>query len=170
MDEPITIERLEYYTEAVKELDNLLEKRESIIKKTSVIKGVDYSKIKVTSGNASKLSEQEHSAMALEKINSRIDEIRFWLKKEHEIIKTQISRVRKWKYRKVLVLRYLEKWKWAEIIQEFFSFEEDFEEEKVGKYKDKILYWNRQALKELEEISSKPFIKAQKQLNLEIDD
>lgn len=45
--------------------------------------------------------------------------------------------------------------------------EADFEEEKNDKYKDKILYWNRQAVSELEKVSAKPYIKAvQKQLTL----
>lgn len=166
MSEPITTERLEYYTEIVKELDNLLRQKKIIEAKIGTVSGIDYSKIKVTSGNAPKISIQEHYALALEKINSRVDELKYWLKNEHEIIKMQISRVKKWNYRKVLVLRYLEKWKWSEIIDEFFGFEEDFEEEKGDKYKDRILYWNRQALAELEKISSKPYVKCEMQLNL----
>lgn len=92
--------------------------------------------------------------MTLQKINARIDELKFKLAKEHEIIKAAIAKVKKWNYRKILVLRYLEKRKWSEIIEEFFGLEEDFDEEKNYKYKDKIFYWNRQALAGLEEVNS----------------
>lgn len=170
MYEPITLERLKYYTEIVKELDYLLNQKTNLSKKIGLLQGIDYSKIKVTSGNGNKISEEELYAMTLQKINSRIDEIKCWLTHEHEIIKTQIARVKKWNYRKILVLRYLEKWKWSEIISEFFSFEEDYEEEKGDKYKFKILYWNRQAIQELEKVSTKPFIKKIEQLNFEIKD
>lgn len=59
-------------------------------------------------------------------------------KPEHKIIKTQIARIKKWNYRKILVYRYLEKWKWSDIISDFFGFEEDFEEEKMVNTKKKF--------------------------------
>ena len=166
MYELITIQRLNDYTEIVKELDFLLRKKEQIKAKLGILSGVDYSKIKVTAGNGQKISEQEHYAMALQKINKKIDEYKAWLVPEHQIIKTQIARVKKWHFRKILVLRYIEKWKWSEIIDEFFGFEDDFEEEKNLKYKDKIFDWNRRALAELEKVSAKPYVKASKQLTL----
>lgn len=167
MYEPITLERLDNYTEIVKELDFLLRQKEQIKEKIGLLRSIDYSKIKVTTGNGEKMSEQEHYAMSLQKINKKIDEYKAWLLPEHEIIKTQISRVRKWNYRKILVYRYLEKWKWREIIQEFFEFENDFKEEKDNKYKDQIMYWHRQALSELKKVSNKPYVKITKQLALE---
>lgn len=167
MYEPITVKRLEDYTEIVKELDFLLKQKEQLTHQIGLLSSIDYSKIKVTTGNGTKLSEQERYAMKLQRINSKIEEYKAWLPKEHLIIKTQISRVTKWNYRKILVLRYLEKWKWNEISDEFFGFEDDFQEEKDTKYKDKIMYWHRQALKELEEISQKPFEPLIKQLVFE---
>lgn len=168
MYEHITLKRLDDYSEIVKELDFLLKQKEGIKAKINSLSGIDYSKIKVTTGNQQKISEQEHYVMALETINKKIDEYRVWLLPEHKIIKTQIARIKKWNYRKILVYRYLEKWKWSDIISDFFGFEEDFEEEKNGKYKEKVLYWHRQALKELENISSVPYIEPKKQLNLQI--
>ena len=165
MYEPITIERLDNYAEIVKEYDYLLHQKNNLIKKLG-LKGVDYSKIKVTSGNGAKISEQEHYVMSLQKINSKIADYESWLKPEKEIIKTQIARIKKWHFRKILVLRYIEKWKWSEIIDEFFGFEDDFEEEKNLRYKDKIFDWNKAALAELEKISAKPYVKASKQLTL----
>lgn len=166
MYEPITLERLDNYTEIVKELDHLLRQKENLKSKIMSLQSLDYSKIKVTSGNGSKTSTQEHYAISLEKINKKIDQYRAWLPPEHEIIKTQIARIKKWNYRKVLVLRYLEKWKWSEITAEFFEFEPDFEDEKDLKYKDTIMRWNRQALAELEKVSAKPYVKREKQLHL----
>ena len=99
MYEPITIERLDNYTEIVKELDFLLKQKSQIKSKLGLLSGVDYSKIKVTAGNGQKTSEQEHYVMALQKINKKIDEYRAWLVPEHQIIKTQIARIKKWNYR-----------------------------------------------------------------------
>lgn len=166
MYEPITIERLDNYAEIVKEYDYLLHQKNNLIKKLG-LKAVDYSKIKVTSGNGAKISEQEHYVMSLQKINAKIADYESWLKPEKEIIKTQIARIKKWHFRKILVLRYIEKWKWSEIIDEFFGFEDDFEDEKNLKYKDKIFDWNRRALAELEKVSAMPYKKATKQLVLE---
>lgn len=166
MYEPITIERLDNYAEIVKEYDYLLHQKNNLIKKLG-LKGVDYSKIKVTSGNGAKISEQEHYVMSLQKINAKIADYESWLKPEKEIIKSQIARIKKWHFRKILVLRYIEKWKWSEIIDEFFGFEDDFEDEKNLKYKDKIFDWNRRALAELEKVSAMPYKKAAKQLVLE---
>ena len=166
MYEPITIERLDNYSEIEKEYNFLLRQKENLIKKIGTLSGVDYSKIKVTAGNGAKISEQEHYVMSLQKINSKLHEYEGWLPFEKEIIKTQIARIKKWHLRKILVLRYIEKWKWSEIINEFFGFEDDFEEEKNLKYKDKIFDWNKAALAELEKISAKPYVKASKQLTL----
>lgn len=170
--EPITVERLKEYTERVKELDALLQKKKNIISKIGSTHGIDYSRIKVTSGNTGKTSEQEHYAMSLQKINSEIDFLKYkvfecyGLVEEHEVIKAQIKRIKKWNYRKILVYRYLEKWKWSEIIQDFFEFESDYEDEKNGKYKDTVMYWHTRALEELKKISEKPYVPVAKQLTI----
>lgn len=166
MYEPITIERLSAYVDGVKELDRLLYYKKGIEEKIGSLNGVDYSQTKVNTGKNQKISEQERFTIALEKVNKRIDEWKIWLNAEHEIIITQIARVKKWEYRKILVLRYVEGWKWAEVVQEFFEFEKDYEEEKHTKYRETIMRWNRNAIKELEEVSSKPYIPATKQLGL----
>lgn len=170
--EPITVERLQDYTDRVKELDALLTKKKNIISKMSSLHGVDYSRIKVTAGNNAKTSEQEHYAMSLQKVNSEIDYLNYkvfgvyGLIEEHRVITAQIRRIKKWNYRKILVYRYLEKWKWSEIIQDFFEFESDYEEEKNGKYKDTVMYWHTRALEELQKVSEKPYIPKVKQLCL----
>lgn len=165
MFEIITQERLDEYLENVRVLNNLLETKQKIEVKLG-LHGVDYSKDKVTSGHGNKLTEQERFTNNLLKINAQIDSLKPKLQQEHFILKTQISRVKKYEYRKILVYRYIEKWKWSEIIQDFFEFEDDYEEQKNDKYKDKIMYWHRRALEELQKVSSKPFIKYQ-QISIE---
>lgn len=165
MYEPITIQRLDDFGAILREYESLKDQRYKLEKRLG-LSGIDYSKIKVTTGNGQKLSEQERFTIALQRINAKMLEYEQWLKPEKEIIVSQIARVKRHEYRKILVLRYVEKWKWNEIIHEFFWFEDDFDDEKNLKYKDKVLYWNRQALKELEQISSKPFEPQIKQLNI----
>ena len=145
----ITTERLNDYTEIVKELDFLLRKKEQIKERLNMLKSPNYMETKVMKGSKNKTSEQETYVIKLEKINRKIDEDKAFLVPEHETIKREIARVKKWQYRKLLVCRYLEKWKWSEIIQDFFEFEDDFEAEKDFKYKERIMYWHRRALKEL---------------------
>lgn len=163
--EPITIQRLDDFGAVMREYNDLKSQKFKLEKRLG-LSGVDYSKIKVTSGNGLKFSEEERFVLALQKINSKMQEYEKWLIPEKEVIVKQIARVKRQEYRKILVLRYIEKWKWSEIIQECFWFEADYEDEKQNKYKDKVLYWNRQALKELEEVSQKPYVKIE-QLVLE---
>lgn len=59
-----------------------------------------------------------------------------------------------------MIYRYLELWKWSEIIQDFFEFEDDFEVEKEGKYKQNVMYWHRAALQELEKLRYTVYIPA----------
>ena len=158
--EPITIQRLDDFGAVMREYNDLKNQKYKLEKRLG-LSGIDYSKIKVTSGNGQKLSEQERFTIALQKINAKMLEYEQWLKPEKEIIIQQIARIKRQEYRKILVLRYIEKWKWSEIIQECFWFEADYEEQKQDKYKVKVLYWNRQALKELEEVSKKPFVKVE---------
>ena len=145
----ITTERLNDYTEIVKELDYLLKEKEKIKERISVLKSPNFEEPKVTTGGKKTVSEEENYVIKLEKINKKIDEYKAWLLPAHNEIKHEIARIKKWEYRRLLVWRYLEKWKWSEIIREFFEFEEDFDEEKDFKYKEKIMYWHRRALKEL---------------------
>lgn len=154
MQENITDDRLKSFMETVKELGYLLKYKETLSQKAGSLKGIDYSKIKVTKGNSKKISSQEYYMSALEKINSQIDEIKHKVKKEYDFIQTRIKFVKKWNYRKLLALRYLEGQKWTDIIEEFFSLEDDYDEEKQNKYKDKIMYWNRQALNELKRVNA----------------
>lgn len=165
--EPITLERLDNFGEILKEYETLKRHKQNLIAKNNTLKSIDYSKIKVQTGNGSKISEQEYYAIKLQTINNKMREYEAWINPEKEIIKSQIARVPKRDYRKLLILRYIEKWKWTEIIQEFFEFETDYEDQKQLKYKDTIMYWNRRALEELQKISSQPYVPMPKQLHIQ---
>lgn len=167
--EPITTQRLDDFGAIMREYEVLKDQKYKLEKRLG-LSGVDYSKIKVTSGNGQKLSEQERFTIALQRINAKIADYESWLIPEKEKIKTQIARIRYCQnalyYRRLLVLRYIEHWKWAEIIQEFFELEYDYEAEKNLKYRDTVMYWNRRALEELAKISAQPYVPAAKQLTI----
>lgn len=160
MFELITTERLDRYKEQVKELNALLERKEKIKAKLG-LRGVDYSKDKITHGNKQPLTEEEEYTNKLLKINAEIKKIEPVVFREHQILKTQISRLSKRRYREVLIYRYIEGWKWSQIKKEFFEMEEDYEEQKDEKYHRKVMYWHSRALEELQKVSSKPFIKCE---------
>lgn len=171
MYEPITLQRLDDFITISKDYDTLLRKKHKILEKVGSIKAIDYSKDRVQSGNGQKTSEPEHYAQALQKVNNEIKKYEAWLSPEREIIKNQIARIKKRDYRKLLVYRYIELWTWKEIAQELFEFEPDFwenEPKKImnRKYWDYTMYYNRRAIAELEKISAKPYVKANKQLHL----
>jgi len=168
--EEITPERLDNYRVIYREYETLLRHKKNLIEKIGGLRAVDYSRERVQSGNAPKTSAQERYAMALQKINSKIAEYEAWIPSEKEIIKNQIARIRNREnasdYRRILVLRYIEKWKFSEITQELFWLENDFEENE-DKYKDKTMRWHREALQELEKISAQPYVPIAKQLHIQ---
>mgnify|MGYP003290009657 CR=1 FL=1 len=153
----ITKERLRTYLDSVRELSFLLEKKHAIERNMS-LKGVDYSKSKVINGNPKKTSEAELYAIKLEKINSEIDRIKAFTVPEHNELVTQISRLSRFYWRRVITYKFLEGWKTSEIVSYFFSDEPDFEEEKEFKYKKKIERWLDEAIENLEKTSERPFI------------
>lgn len=165
--EPITLKRLDDFGEILKEYETLKRYKQNLIAKNNTLKSVDYSKTKVQTGNGNKTTEQEYYAMKLQSINTKMREYEAWIFSEKEIIKSQIARVQKRDYRKLLILRYIEKWKWAEIIQEFFEFELDFDEQKHYKYKDTVMYWNRRALEEVAKIIAQPYVPIAQQLHIQ---
>lgn len=152
-EETLSVERLKHYAAKLKEYNYLTNKKQKITERLGTIHGIDYSRPRVTNGNSNYTSEEEHYIEALEHINSELAQIEKFIKPECKFIKDKIDQVNRWEYRKIIVLRYIDQLKWSEIIREFFEFEEDFEEEKEIKYKDKIFYWNRQAVAQLEKIA-----------------
>lgn len=165
--EPITLQRMSDFAEIQKEYQELLDRKKKMTARLSSLPAVDYTRVHVANGSSKPISAQERYVLALERLNAEIRKYEGWLPFEKEIIKNQIARISKPRYRQVLILRYLERWKWSEIIEECCWFEPDFEEEKHNKYKDIVMYWNRRALEELEKVSNKPYVPISRQLVLD---
>lgn len=162
----ITKDRLRTYQDKVEELNFLLEKKRKLEVKSG-LKGVDLSKTKVTNGNSHPFSTPEQYTIELEKVNNEIKKVRAFLDAEHNELVTQISRLKRWYWRRVIVYKYIEAWKMPEIIAYFFSDEDDYEVEKDLKYRKKVERWLDEGLENLQKVSDKPFIKQTKQLVIE---
>lgn len=159
-------EWLEWFGESWRVYEEYKRKRDFLINKINSLKSINYANDKVTNGASSHLSEQERYAMKLEKINGLISECESILFPAKERLKKQISRIKRAEYRKILILRYVERWKWSDIIEECFWYESNFEKTDP-KWKDKIMQQNRAALFQLEKLSDKPYIPTEEQLHIE---
>lgn len=126
--EPITAERLNNYRYIVKEYLQLCEDKTRIEEKIGTLKGISYDKIKVQTGNGSKITEQEHYAIMLEKVNKALWEYKGWLPDEQEIIKTQFYRLERPLYIEILTAYYINGKKWAVILEEKLGTRPDFKE------------------------------------------
>lgn len=165
MYQPITGERLENYRQALIEFETVKEQKLFLQQKINTLKAVDYSKEHINSGNSKKSSEQEIYTQKMEKINAKIKDYIQVLSKEKKYLLVHLGRLKRWEYEKILVLRYLENWKFKQIVYEFFYYKPDFELEEKGKYRDKVMCWHRQALQQLREITSVPYVPENTQLN-----
>lgn len=163
--EPITAERLLNYRYIVKEYLQLQQDKTNIIAKIGTLKGIDYDRIKVQPGNGHKTSEQEHYVIMLEKINKAIREYQGWLPNEQEIIKNQLYRLKNPLYAEILTAYYINGKKWAVILDEKLGTRIDFKDNYPNYWKT-LMEWRKSALKQLEEISSKPYIPAANQLSI----
>ena len=163
-----TIDRdwLEWFGTSWRVYEDYKRQREILSKKINSLKSVNYDSDKVSNGASSHLSEQERYAMKLERINSLIKECEEILFPAKERLKKQISRIKRADYRKILILRYVEHWKWSDIIEECFWYESNFEKTDP-KWKDKIMQQNRAALFQLEKLSDKPYVPTEQQLHIE---
>ena len=75
---------------------------------------------------------------------------------EQDYIKSQIRKLKKQNYQRVLMMRYIYHFSWLRIIEVLFFQEPDYMEQKDAKYHDTVMYWHRQSLKELEKVSCTP--------------
>lgn len=162
--EPITVERLMNYRYILQEYLQLLNDKKNLLAKIGTVKGIDYDKIKVQSGNGQKTSEQEHYAICLEKINQAIWSYQGWLPDEQEIIKTQLYRLKPL-YTEILTAYYINGKKWSTILEEKLSTRIDFKENYPNYWKT-LMEWRKSALKQLEETSAKPYIPITKQMQI----
>ena len=163
--EPITVERLNNYRYILQEYLQLMQDKANIIAKIGTLKGIDYDKIKVQTGNKHKTSEQEHYVIMLEKINKAIKEYQGWLPDEQEIIKNQLYRLKKNLYIEILTAYYINGKKWAVILEEKLGTRTDFKDN-YANYHKTLMDWRKSALKQLEEISAQPYIPSVNQLHI----
>lgn len=161
----VNAERLINYRYIVQEYLQLLIDKTDIEKRIGTLKGIDYDRIKVQTGNGLKTSEQEHYAMKLERINKLIWGYQGWLPDEQKIIKNQLLRLTKPLYIELLTAYYINGKKWAVILDEKLGTRIDFQENYHNYWKT-LMEWRKSALKQLEEISSKPYVPALNQLSL----
>lgn len=160
----VNAERLTNYRYIVQEYLQLLKDKADIQKRIGILKGIDYDKIKVQSGNGHKTSEQENYVMKLEKINKLIWGYQGWLPDEQKIIKNQLLRLTKPLYIELLTAYYINGKKWAVILDEKLSTRADFKDNYANYWKT-LMDWRKSALKQLEEISSRPYVPTLSQLS-----
>ena len=180
MYEPITRERLDRYLDNCKTLAHYEQKKRNLEKKVG-LSGIDYSKIKVTAGNGHKLSEQERYVAILERVNKEITVLRAELEPEHENIINQIRRLKSYKSRIIITLKYIEGRSTQDLVEYFFCDDvlwnpegnlQDFKKStEYENYRRQYLLWQQKAIEDIEEISGVPFAPANqvfKQLYLEV--
>ena len=167
-DAPITREWLEWYGDAWRAYEEYIKQKETLEKRINGLSAIRYDTLKVSKGNGATYSEEEHYVLRLEKIDRAIRDCEEVLLPAKARLKQQISRIHKSEYRKVLILRYVERWKWIDIINECFWYEDDLNYN-FEKYKTKVMYWNRAALERLEELSSIAYIPAERQITIGLE-
>ena len=163
--EKINKERLMRYKQYVAELDALyIRKRELLA--TLGLQSVDFSKTRVTNGNSHRISEEERNAIRLEKINNKIKQIEPIVKSQRIEFDTQIERIAHldWRYKEILQSYYIDNISAKEIVIALFGVGADKEPEKWKQF----YRLQKSALRELQKVSSKPFIELQQQLVFEV--
>ena len=104
-------ERLNKYRNQICQLNFLRNKKYEILN-TFGLKAYDYSKIKVTTGNGKKLTEQERAVLNVEKYDKKIKELAARIEPERAELEAQIDRVdsesNNWRHAESLRSYYLE--------------------------------------------------------------
>ena len=173
MHEPITRERLDRYLDTCKTLAYYENKKRNLEQKIG-LSGIDYSKIKVTTGNGSKLSEQERYVSILERVNKEIDTLRAEVEPEHKIIVSQIRRINSSRSRTIITLKYIEKRTTQELVEWFFcedplwnpenNITEFKKSPEYENYRRQYLLWQQKAIESIEEVSGAAFEPNQNQI------
>lgn len=141
----------------VQRLDNLRSLKYQILNSCG-LKAYDYSKIKVTTGNGNKLTEQERAVLRVEKIDKQIRELEAIVKPEQIVLIQQIDRVDETSndFRHASILRqlYIDGCSLKEVILSFYP--EDTKETRKS-----ISGLRNTAEKLLAKISGIPFIRVE---------
>lgn len=104
-------ERLNKYRNLVTQLNDLRKLKYEILNKCG-LKAYDYSKIKVTSGNGKKLTEQEQAVLKVESLNEKIKKLEAEISPDRAELEQQIDRLdgvsNNWRHAECLRSYYLD--------------------------------------------------------------
>ena len=150
-------ERLNRYRNKVCQL-NFLKRKKFELLDSFGLKAYDYSKIKVTSGNGRKLTDQEKAVMSIENFDRKIRQLEAEIQPEMDELEKQIERVD----------GKSDNWRHAEALRSFYLFGESKLETAEKIYgestKQDVKNLNellKVALEYLEKVSSTPFVEVQ---------
>lgn len=104
-------ERLNAFRNKIRQLKFLRSKKDELLC-TFGLKSYDYSKIRVTTGNGRKITEQERAVLTVEKYDRKIRELAAEIEPEQKELDLQVKRVdensKNWRHAEVLRSFYLE--------------------------------------------------------------
>lgn len=180
-DEFVNKYRLERYGDLLRELSEVMEAKRIYEEHLNAIKGVDYSKIKVTNGSSKHISSQETFVAKLQDINQQIARLDKKIMQEREIIERQLGRLVNHTYREILKMRFVEQksvyqvsyaLRFSHFLKEnpvipASEWQAAFYDAHLLKYRDEIMRLQRQALSQLERISLTPYIQETRQLTID---
>ena len=150
-------ERLNRHKNLVAKLDFYRKRKFEILNQFG-LKAYDYSKIKVTSGNGKKTTDQERAVIAVEKINKEIKELEAIVLPEQKEIETQINRLydysSDWRHPDILKRLYIDGESMKDVILAYYG-------EDSKNTRSSVEGLRNTAIKLLEKISAKPFIEIQ---------
>ncbi len=165
--EPITRELLNRYTKSCRELALCEERKRKLTKKIG-LSAVDYSKIKVTSGNGHRPSEQERYVQILERINREIECLKSEIKPIHDNIVLQVRRLESPKSRTIITLKYIEGRSTQDLVEYYFcddplwnpegNITEFKKSPEYENYRRQYLLWQEKAINDLEAITGVAFM------------
>lgn len=158
MPEQITKERLKSFYESCIYAQKLEQQLEEFKKQYSTLQAVDLTHTKVINGDAKPHSPQENYMQVIENKSNKLKAVQKKIDSEKYIIMQQINRLKKPEYRDVLFERYILLKDWKNISFEYFGNEKDYWFYRETKYHFALMTWHKRAVKELEEVSKKPFI------------
>lgn len=152
----INKDRLMLHRQNVKKLDCKRKQKHDIINAMG-LKSVDFTKPKVTNGNKKPISTQEQLIIRLEKINNEIKELEAIVIPEQQEIEKQIEQVgiKDWRFKEILQGYYIDDIPHKEIMINIFGILEKDNENVRSKYYHLVNF----AIKALEKVSTKPFLK-----------
>ena len=156
-------ERLNQFRNKICQLKFLQRKKNEIIN-TFGLKGVDYSRTKVTAGNRRRLTEQERAVLSVEKYDLKIKELAAEIEPERQELQAQINRVDEqstnWRHAESLRSYYLEGLSKKDTAIDIYGSDDK-------KDVDNVSDLLKTAIELLAEVSSTPFVRVE-QIPLEV--